>query len=1552
MSKKWVFRDGQKSNILTKIISKTPPKVGKKGGFLIAFLLIILVVSINFIKTSNEGYNFKELTSFDDKKVFLLEVNNGVSKDGEELLLASINGRSYSIVSTTGTESKEEILELVKSEESSEIDQSLPLTDGSYAVIVDEDIEEISDEFEVVSKDDYNDFGVAGYKLASQNEYDYFYLKVTDEQLLENGYYINDAFANTKTLSYVDVSDSKPEIDSDSEETYYSALNVTENEEKSFSEIKEQHIEIVYESMKTNKDLGINSEDDTEIILDWVALYTNDDSVSTDVENGASGVVYSEEMIVKVAKDSEFTGFVSSAVVKEDIASEVSSTVERRPLNDMRSLTDDSVYYNPSNQGNITPWEIIKYTVINSGDNIPVREVVEYDPTTLIVDTDIYFSFSPVPGATYWYAFQDIDTDYPTLADKAGLIEENSNTSEDGLINWVVLDETNPNVIMDSNGKYLVKLPVINENQTLLVNTQENMLPFNVSMYDKWFNTRIDAEANGAETKVIFNNTNFNDSDVEIPSLGSFYDYAASGKLQGDMYYTTADGTRNGPVSVIFDGETVTTTIPENFDNVYSIDYTLNDPYGNNIINSGIWRNYDILGECLSNCDYSDAPESYGSIKVAIAETSVRDSQRNHKGIAIGYDNPDPDDDVVFSEDNALSDDRTAGTDGSSRGTFTEGWPVLLWGKTLHYDYSDDETGLGGKTQNSNGEIEFNIGERYWYMEVPYLFDATVASTQGVEEAKMLIWLDLNQNGIFDEGEGQENIVTPYTWVPSESTGQTAFSLSYQTTNFSWDLEKFQLNEMSLKTNGTYMRVVMTTDMSYTLADAATSPVDSVEGKSFGEIEDYKIIAIDNRDECGTSLVNNAEMIPSQVIVSGNSIKYEDVKNPYGSNVDIVVTADDGTLIPQKAIDSTGTITFGFHGYNSGGTGIIHPGYFKVQAFETGTDIPISIPIQIRASDLDQYETLGAYPPPSNISYDDDSFWTAWNSGPGYFEWYKPASYPAFTGHLSYDYTRIDNKDMINAAYDEASAAATTLSWLDRSILYFGFNDSHDNAEALDIVMTFPTSNLTMECNDVDPNVIKTSTPPDGTWVKPGEKIHYEVELKADALGLWKQAPMTITDIIPENTTYVNGSGIVNYRLLQYESTPYDPNNPNEVVPFETRNVGYITSEKDSNGKVTSITGNYDGILNSGDTLVLEFDVIVDEIDSEDVVQEWTGNTFELDKFEVMTNYSGTIGDNNSQTISTSGSKVMTQSIFEVDFSRPFSMEFDLSVANEQTEYQLGFGFSSERLDYGAKYGEKSTNEGIYFYNNGRTTYRESSGVHQYNASTSIIGEKITRAKWDKQRLEYNPYTKEITVTMTNANSSYEFTRELIGNVEDYKYIGTSLEQWANPNSVSINSAKFIYEDIQISKNIVNGATACYTEYPDATSTTICLDSNELIHPTGEIEEIVEVDKTVEDASGNGYVENGEEITYSIKVSNTGNFDLREYVVVDTLTDIEKYYENYESVSVGVVGKSLTDGSEVAINYTPNPVSYSDLMTEGLTIEQVPANTIIEITYTLVAKGD
>ncbi len=1459
-------------------------KRGLTGLLLISLVFFSIVLTLIINSSDDDIYDITLVEEFDGKLLYKVELNNLENpEEARDLYVTSLNESNYSVLSAVGDEPVEEIVTLYEDGKFFDNNQSIPVNDDFY-VVVDDDIEDIEDEIAVVENDFFYGNDIDIINVVTRDDYDYYYLKVNDEELLEDGYLINNVFYNTKVDSYVDVN-REVEVES---AAYYAFADIDSSE--SLAATKEELVSDAYEAFEAR---GVSSTDEAEQLVNWIATYIYDDSNAINL--ASDNVVYSDKILVRTETGTEMTGFVQSSFVED--STDENSIMKRERV--VRSLTDPTVFNMSGNRASVESNSTNIYTVTNTSDSIPNRQVIEYKPIQAVVDTDLYFEFDAVPGVKYWYAFEQQHS--------ATFIQNNSKTDGSAAINWVEVDESSPNVVKQPDGKFLIKLPVTDENQTLLINAgieqfphTGDRMPYNTDFFYKWFDTDLDAVDGGAgQTNITFTNTNSNESQTDVASLGSFSEYASNGDLEAIVYYTKTDGTKEGPITVPITSETTNYTLNVDLDDVYSIEYIIKSPYDTSDTiyreNTGIWRNYDILGECLSNCDLSDAPSSYGDIKVSIAGDQIKTYQRDHTGIGIGYDMPDRDDDfTTLSGANSLGDDNSYSTSGDSNklavgqdsGSFSEN-------KTIFYDYSDDETGIGGKIQNADGELEFNAAERNWYMELPYLFDTDTANSLGVSEAKILMWIDFNQNGVFDAEEGKEVVVTPYDWKANPDGHASMYSLGYKKVNFAWDLTSYNYDESKLKADGTYLRMVMTTDMNYSLSDASKSPEDTETSRSFGEVEDYKLKAVDNRNECGATLVNNVEMIPREVETQGSSvIKYVDIKNPYGENIDVVVTVGNGGLFTTEQEEGS-SLAFGYIGPQAVFNYIKSQGYFSVDIYKTGTNEHMDVPIQFKVSDLDQFEKFASYPPPSYILNENDGFWTEWASGQGVFGGNKPSSYPTFTGHLTYDYSRVGGSvnngggTFISARYDQASAGSATLGWISRSKMYFGVDDGHDNGEAVDVIMTFPTNRLVEPCNDKDPEVVKTSTPSDGTWVEPGEKIHYEVELKADALGLWKQAPIKIEDIIPENATYVDGSGIVNYRTWEYDHHPYDPDNPNEVVSHETRNVGYITTETDADGNVTKVIGNYDGILKNGDTVVLEFDVIVDEIPdtTPSGTKDWSGNLLSDDKYTIITNMEGTIGNNNELSVNTNGAKVIAQSTFDVDYSRPFTFELDLDTKSG-SEYQIGIGFAEEMLSFGDKYGELPNNEAVYIYNSHRSG-NNSAIVSQYvddstnQATTSVVTPPgyFGQDSWEKMHLAYDPFAKEMLITLTSGTQEIQIVRKFEGNPEDYSYIGLSLETWNNPDVAKINTANFLYTDVDVSKVLVNKAKACYTDYSkgddegeengedgedgddddDKEAKEVCLDSNETLHPTGDkLEDMISASKSFEELK---YDENGQEIT-------------------------------------------------------------------------------------------
>ncbi len=112
------------------------------------------------------------------------------------------------------------------------------------------------------------------------------------------------------------------------------------------------------------------------------------------------------------------------------------------------------------------------------------------------------------------------------------------------------------------------------------------------------------------------------------------------------------------------------------------------------------------------------------------------------------------------------------------------------------------------------------------------------------------------------------------------------------------------------------------------------------------------------------------------------------------------------------------------------------------------------------------------------------------------------------------------------------------------------------------------------------------------------------------------------------------------------------------------------------------------------------------------------------------------------------------------------------------------------------------------------------------------------------------------------------------------------------------------------------------------------------------------LDVSVRDANENGYIENGEEILYEIVLMNASEVNLGTYSIISELKDINEYFINYEDVEVKVIVTRTFDGSPIHMNFHPNPITYKDLMTDGLMIESLPADSMIMVTYRLIARDD
>lgn len=612
--------------------------------------------------------------------------------------------------------------------------------------------------------------------------------------------------------------------------------------------------------------------------------------------------------------------------------------------------------------------------------------------------------------------------------------------------------------------------------------------------------------------------------------------------------------------------------------------------------------------EDLSLVDRSDAPDYYGSIEQLIAMNEIVGAlewnealppqivaQDEHQGLYLGYDAPDgdlTDEDLAggtFENDMATGDD----INGERLEPVNENGSFM----TDQYDnsfYSDDETGFANKRQNSDGAIEFNPYESKITFEIPYIFSekiqvstydpkvcagatadksVTCWKPNPTKSARLLLWIDTNRNRKFDKEEGillDESVITQYEYTIDETSGYEA---GYRKVHVEYDLSDLTTAEReNLYKYGTYMRLVLTSDETYGLDDAGTSPRDG----SVGEIEDYRLESNIAAGTCGYALINQPEMVPENVNLSevgNNIVTFENVENIYSANeednVDVKVSfyggKDMAVKNPTKAgesINIAGAVTA--HADEEG----MRP-KFKIEFFKTGTKTPIKVPVSLSINDLDYAEWVKFDQPFVSTSRDNDTRYGP--TGNDLIEFQPNPDWP-------------NSSIAVAAGIDYGSASTVTVNFgsVDKITGVFarsvkeGENTYRGGATGIGFTISFVRDYLEVDCPPELYSANKTADPEAGTEVAPGETINYSVTFEVGDSSAPIPSGVEFVDEIEENLEYVTDSA-----KMYYVATD---GSKNDIT--STSSIKYDDSKH-------TITASTDIPLSGGEQFILNFDAKV-----------------------------------------------------------------------------------------------------------------------------------------------------------------------------------------------------------------------------------------------------------------------------------------------------------------------------------------------------------------------
>ncbi len=400
--------------------------------------------------------------------------------------------------------------------------------------------------------------------------------------------------------------------------------------------------------------------------------------------------------------------------------------------------------------------------------------------------------------------------------------------------------------------------------------------------------------------------------------------------------------------------------------------------------------------------DGSDAPASYGNISIEMAqnydfrpdleENPQQIAQDNLQGLFLGYDAPDADDDLGdITSDTANSDDYYGISSSELYDDLEKNWKPSLF-------YADDETGFANFSQNSEGDLEVNFNDDDLFLNIPYVFSETMMAlttndddyledglcinerpSYGFDEgrpcetenkipsARLLLWIDTDLSGTFDADEGMlidESNFPKYTTYSSEHE-DSGWIPSIRNVGVHYDFSGLTPSEVAnLNENGTYMRLVLTSDTEYGVDDAATSPAST----SVGEIEDYHLVSTTGpakSDFCTYLPSSQSEMVPTEVDDSNldaGEITYKGIDNIYTEDesdtfdLKMTISSDDAENYKFETYTEAGqavNVSINYEHLNTTDFMSESPARFKFEFFDSATGEPVEIPLELVVDDLD-----------------------------------------------------------------------------------------------------------------------------------------------------------------------------------------------------------------------------------------------------------------------------------------------------------------------------------------------------------------------------------------------------------------------------------------------------------------------------------------------------------------------------------------------------------------------------------------------------------------------
>ncbi len=569
---------------------------------------------------------------------------------------------------------------------------------------------------------------------------------------------------------------------------------------------------------------------------------------------------------------------------------------------------------------------------------------------------------------------------------------------------------------------------------------------------------------------------------------------------------------------------------------------------------------YNVYDGAIPPADYGfadkgDAPASYGEPTIYTYDAVYDDVFDGPYGFYLGMDAPffdmiddtDPIDKLGLDDDNIQND-----PDGQS---------------------FDDETGFLYNIQDKNGVIQFDVSGPNLYLTVPYTNTDALPGQIG-------IWFDFDQSGTFDSDE--------FFSQPIEPTGGVARIFGSGNNQFFQKSASFVIPIPSdIILGDTYMRAIITNDTADISAMGGES--DLSRGEFIGEIEDYPINFNKKKIEntCSEELPTTPNLAwstieygnpvtPPDVVGVDNgydSLKYVGIPGPFGLNIDLVITTNDGlgtdsiaflTDSTQYSIDPDGLV---FSAFNDNRGIVTH---IKMETFISGTDIPVEVPLQVRIYGLrskgneitsDNIEITNMNPVPMDI-------------------WYEGDTILANTANHVWPEFKTDNYSFLGSI--------NTFAYSDNYSSVHEFDMDIDYHGGVGVSLSWPTLYQDFTCTPPIPDTIVTKSISSESGVEPGilengETITYQVTVENPS-DLLPATAISIRDSLLEDLpTWMTYDGIVNVAPSTVSTSGSLTNGSfviNEIQPLEVVTLTYSVTVSEIPPTVKTI-GNL--VTNSGD---------------------------------------------------------------------------------------------------------------------------------------------------------------------------------------------------------------------------------------------------------------------------------------------------------------------------------------------------------------------------------